>query len=80
MHRRNDENRETDIRRILAVRYDEVWRNKCVDAAATIPKKEYTSRQSNENSPEVPIQKRIFFGFGRDLCGSFERRSVEGRS
>ena len=68
-----------DIRRILAVRYDKLWRNKCVDAAATIPKKECAC-QSNENSPELPIQKRIFFGFGRDLCGSFERRSVEGRS
>ena len=50
-----------------------------VGAPAAIPKKEHAC-QSNENSPEVPIQKRIFFGFGRDLCGSFERRSVEGRS
>ena len=49
-----------------------------VGEPAAIPKKEHAC-QSNENSPE-PIQKRIFFGFGRDLCGSSERRSVEGRS
>ena len=50
-----------------------------VGAPAAIPKKEHAC-QSNENLPEVPSQKRIFFEFGRDLCGSFERRSVEGRS